>query len=74
MTKSFARDHLKRSHKAKYTYDRAQVSADLRAMADANDAEEITLITRRVGEPTEEASDGSGRKASLAFLEWAHKD
>lgn len=70
--KNFAREHLAKSHVSKGKYDRAQVSADLRAMADANDAGHIDLITRRVGQPTEIASDGSNRPASYSFLEWAH--
>lgn len=70
---SFPQDHLKKSHKGKYTYDAAQVVKDLAAMADAAASGEIVLITRRVSDPVNEASDGSGRKSSYAFLEWAHK-
>lgn len=70
--KHFGQDHLKKSHTSKGVYDRKQVSADLRAMADANDASHITLITRRVTDPVNEASDGSGAKSSYAFLEWKH--
>ena len=73
MTKaSFSRDHMNKSHKGKGDYDRAQVSADLRAMADANDAGAITLVTRRISDPNVPSSKTPGKMSSLAFLEWEH--
>lgn len=73
MTKaSFSREHINKSHKGKADYDRAQVSADLRAMADANDASHITLVTRRISDPNVPSSKTPGKMSSLAFLEWEH--
>lgn len=68
---NFPHEHLQKSHLGKYTYDRAQVSADLRAMADANDRAEITLITRRVT-PSGPSSADVTKQSSCAFLEWEH--
>ena len=74
MAKSFSQDHMNQSHTGKGVYDREQTADNLQAVVDAVRSGAIDLITRRVMPDGvfAEASDGTGRKASYAFLEWAH--